>query len=179
MIACIYEGSAEKAILDLLMENNCLSFTRDDLLSGDFIRRISGKAFATRYLGYSLRDKSVEIIRVQDSKNARLGLPSAFNRIISKETRCLTRPEIEMLIVLAEDKYEDYCKKKQKPSEYCKSSLKLADVKNYDFVYDYFSEIDKLLHAIKKYDEYSHKDSKDEISLYDILNDDMKRKLNS
>ena len=111
MIACIYEGSAEKAILDLLMENQCLSFTQDDLLSGDFIRRISGKAFASRYLGYSLKEKSIEIIRVQDSRNAKLGLPTAFNRVISREIRCLTHPEIEILIILAEIKFEDYCKK--------------------------------------------------------------------
>ena len=179
MIACIYEGSAEKAILDLLMENQCLSFTQDDLLSGDFIRRISGKAFASRYLGYSLKEKSIEIIRVQDSRNAKLGLPSAFNRAISREIRCLTHPEIEILIILAENKFEDYCKKKQKPSEYCKSSLKLPDVKNYDFVYSYFSEIDKLLYSIKKYDEYAQKDGKDEISLYDILSDEVKRQRDS
>ena len=36
MIACIYEGGAEKAVLDLLMENECLYFSKADLLSGDF-----------------------------------------------------------------------------------------------------------------------------------------------
>ena len=52
MIACLYEGSAERAILDILHENGFLVFSKEDLLSGDFIRRVSGPVFCTRYLGY-------------------------------------------------------------------------------------------------------------------------------
>ena len=60
MIAIIYEGSAEKAILDILLDNGCLYFSKDDLLSGDLIRRVSGKVFATRYLCYALKNKTIE-----------------------------------------------------------------------------------------------------------------------
>lgn len=64
MIACLYEGSAERAILDILYENNFLSFSKDDLLSGDFIRRVPGSVFCTRYLSFGMKDARITIMHV-------------------------------------------------------------------------------------------------------------------
>lgn len=36
-IACICEGAAEKAIMELLLDADKLTFTRDDLLDGELI----------------------------------------------------------------------------------------------------------------------------------------------
>lgn len=44
-----------------------------------------------------------------------------------------------------------------KPSEFCKTNLKLRNVKAYDFVAEYFKDVDVLLTAVKnmwKYQRY-------------------------
>ena len=38
-----------------------------------------------------------------------------------------------------------------KPSEFCKSKLKLKNVKSYEFVREYFRNVDILVAAIHKY----------------------------
>lgn len=48
--ACICEGGAESAILDLLLDQNRLIFSRDDLLEGEILKTRKGKDFETRYL---------------------------------------------------------------------------------------------------------------------------------
>ena len=48
-------------MLDLLMENECLCFSKADLPSGDFIRQVSGKVFASRFLGYSIKENSIDL----------------------------------------------------------------------------------------------------------------------
>ena len=151
MIACIYEGGAEKAVLDLLMENECLYFSKADLLSGDFIRRVSGKVFASRFLGYSIKENSIDLIRVQDSRRADLGLPSTYRCKIRSEVKCLTRPEIEMLVITAEDCHEDFQKRRMKPSVYCKDVLGLPEVKTYGVFCSCFSDIGLLLKTIKRH----------------------------
>ena len=130
MIACIYEGGAEKAVLDLLMENECLYFSKADLLSGDFIRQVSGKVFASRFLGYSIKENSIDLIRVQDSRRADLGLPSTYLCKIRSEVKCLTRPEIEMLVIIAEDCHDDFQKRRMKPSHRSTARMSLAFLKS-------------------------------------------------
>lgn len=43
--ACIYEGSAEKAILDILLDNDRLIFTRKELIEQELLHCRSAKAF--------------------------------------------------------------------------------------------------------------------------------------
>ena len=80
----------------------------------------------------------------------------------------ITAPEIEMLIIFNEDKYKEFKKSGKKPSDFCKEDLRMASVKAYSFVKDYFSDPDILLAAIKKYHEMS-KIRKDEYTLLDLL----------
>ena len=39
----------------------CLCFSKADLPSGDFIRQVSGKVFASRFLGYSIKENSIDL----------------------------------------------------------------------------------------------------------------------
>ena len=39
-----------------------------------------------------------------------------------------------MLVIFAENKYEDFKKKNLKPSDYCKQELKYSNVKSYQFI---------------------------------------------
>lgn len=42
-VACIVEGGAERAIIDTLLDYDCLCFNRDKLLDGELIRTRSSK----------------------------------------------------------------------------------------------------------------------------------------
>ena len=50
--ACICEGSAENAIIDILLDNNLLIFTREEMLEEEVIRCRDGREiFKKRFLG--------------------------------------------------------------------------------------------------------------------------------
>ena len=57
----------------------------------------------------------------------------------------------DLLIIHAEKMYDKFKRSGQKPSEFCKSELRMGNVKSYDFVWEYFSEPEKLVHAIREY----------------------------
>lgn len=67
----------------------------------------------------------------------------------------ITAPEIEMLIIFNEDKYNEFKKSGKKPSIFCKENLRMSSVKSYDFVKEYFENPKILVQAIKKYNEIS------------------------
>ena len=115
-IACVCEGSAEAAIIDVLVDNNLLIFTREDM----------------------------------------------------PEENVITAPEIEMLIIHSEGAYERFKRSGKKPSEFCKSDLRMHNVKSYDFVKDYFSNPLTLVNAIKEYRRTANI-PKGEYSLSDLL----------
>ncbi len=55
--ACICEGAAEKAIIDILLDNGLLIFSRDELID-DVIRCRDGQQFEKRYLRKEFNDKN-------------------------------------------------------------------------------------------------------------------------
>ena len=55
-IACICEGSAEAAIIDVLVDNNLLIFTREDMLEENVIRCRSARTANIPKGEYSLSD---------------------------------------------------------------------------------------------------------------------------
>ena len=48
IVACICEGGAETAIIDMLVDNNLLVFTREQMLNEEVIRCRSAKVFEQR-----------------------------------------------------------------------------------------------------------------------------------
>ena len=82
-----------------------------------------------------------------------------------------------MLVIISEGRFTDYLKGKSKvkPSEYCKQSLKLRQIKEYDFIRDYFSCVKHLINVIKQYHSLM-KVNKDNFSLtlYDLLESEYK-----
>ncbi len=80
----------------------------------------------------------------------------------------VTAPEIEILIIYNEGKYKEFKNSGEKPSVYCKSTLRYKDVKSYDFIQKYFADINVLKRALHEYRRVS-KVQKDEIALYDLL----------
>lgn len=73
-----------------------------------------------------------------------------------------------MLVIFAENKYEDFKKKNLKPSDYCKQELKYSNVKSYQFIKKYFKDLDMLIFAINMYHSKSHI-QKNELTLHDLL----------
>lgn len=164
--ACICEGAAESAVIDVLLDNDLLIFQREELLDERIIRCRDGKTFETRYLRKGF-NQMISVIRILDSRRENFKLSKAYESKVDV-INVITAPEIEMLIIFNEDKYRDFKKSGKKPSVFCKENMKMSDVKSYNFVKDYFENPKKLVKAIKKYNEIS-KIRKGEYTLLDLL----------
>jgi hypothetical protein len=75
-----------------------------------------------------------------------------------------------MLIIISEKMYEKFKRSGKKPSDFCKSELKMHEIKSYDFVKEYFSNPQKLVKAIKEYRRLSNIQN-GEYTLMDLLNE--------
>ena len=179
--AIICEGAAEEAIIEILLENHCLFIENDEYLINNGPIRIRGaKKFCDTYMGKDYGSK-INLFRIIDSKSENFNFGSARDRKIFEEKieviNVITPPEIELLIIVSEEKYDDFSRSGiDKPSDYCIQKLKLSNVKSYDFVKEYFSDVSKLLDAIKKV----HSIKKSSIpngflTLYDLLKDEYKK----
>ena len=165
-IACICEGSAEHAIMHLLLESDKLIFAKEQLLNEDVLRCRSAKNFERLYLRKDFK-KKITVLRILDSRNEIFKLSKQYENKISV-IDIITAPEIEMLIIHSEDKYNNFIKSKKKPSEFCKTNLGIRNVKNYKFVMEYFNDVNKLVDSIRKYRKKANLKN-DEKTLCDLL----------
>lgn len=146
--ACICEGSAENAVMDILPEHELLIFTREEMIEEEVICCREGKKFEERYLRKGFKDK-ISVIRILDSRRENFKLSKAYAGKVDV-VNIITAPEIEMLIIFTGDKYNEFKKSGKKPSVFCKEDLKMAHVKSYDFVENYFSDPMVLVAALKQ-----------------------------
>jgi hypothetical protein len=165
--ACICEGAAESAIMDILIDNDLLVFSRNEMLDESVIRCRSAKRFEERYLRKGFDDQ-ISVIRILDSHREEFRLSKAYQHKIDV-INVVTAPEIEMLIIHNEGAYEQFKRSGKKPSDFCKIDLRMHDVKSYDFVKAYFSDPDTLVRAIKEYHRVANI-PKGEHTLFDLLN---------
>lgn len=170
-VACICEGGAERAILDLLLDHHKLIFERADLIEEEVLRCRKGKEFEERYLRKGFAGK-ITVYRILDSRKEKFKLSKVYEPKVDI-INVITAPEIEMLMICNEGKYQDFERQKRKkpglkPSEYCKVSLKKKNVKDYSFVKEYFGKIEVLIHALHEYRRIS-KVRGDEKTLWDLL----------
>lgn len=169
--ACICEGGAERAIIEILLEHDLLIFNSDELLDGVILRCRDAKTFESRYLRKGFTD-TIRVYRILDSRRENFKLSAPYAQKV-EVVNVITAPEIEMLIIASEGRRDDYLKKSRrdasmKPSTYCKSVLKYSNVKTYDFVHEYFEDINKLMKALQLYKSKS-KIRKGEKTIYDLL----------
>ena len=165
-IACICEGAAEKAIMELLLDADKLTFTRDDLLDGELIRCRSAKNFEEQYLRKGFTEK-ITVLRILDSRREQFKLGKAYEHKV-EVINIITAPEIEMLVILNEGMYGDYKKSGEKPSDFCKIHLRYSGVKSAGFVKRYFADVDMLIASIAEYKRVSNI-PRGEYSLSDLL----------
>lgn len=98
--ACICEGSAEAAIIDILVDNGLLIFSRDEMLDEKVIRCRNAKRFEEQYLRKGF-DSQISVIRILDSRREEFRLSKAYEHKIDV-INVVTAPEIEMLIIHSE-----------------------------------------------------------------------------
>ena len=147
--ACICEGAAESAIIDILLDNDLLIFSRSEMLDESVIRCRNAKRFEERYLRKGFDDQ-ISLVRILDSRREEFRLSKAYAHKIDV-INVITAPEIEMLIIHNEGAYERFKRSGKKPSDFCKNDLRMHEVKSYDFVKGYFRDPDTLVKAIKEY----------------------------
>ena len=165
-VACICEGAAEQAIMELLLNDNRLIFTYDDMLEGEVLRCRSAKSFEEQHLRKGFTEK-ITVLRILDSRRENFNLSKAYASKI-KVINIITAPEIEMLVIFHERKYAEFKRSGKKPSLYCKENLKLSNVKGKTFIEGYFSDVDALVAAITEYKRVSNV-QRNELTLADLL----------
>lgn len=172
LIMC--EGPNELAVIQLLLDQNRLIISTDDLigLRPYHARQLTSavvKGELSIYLG------NFEIWRVGDKLNETLKIPSEYrNRVISVKKYC-TKPELEMLLIISKELEKEYEKTKSSvsPKSFCKANVRYNRQK-YDnstaFYRNYFeNNIEDLVDAIKRYKQIKGKHQKDELYLADIV----------
>lgn len=167
LIACICEGGAETAIMDILLDHDLLIFKREQLIDENVLPRTSVKEFERRYLRMAY-DNKIVILRVIDSRGEEFRLSKPY-RCQVEIINVITAPEIEMLIIASQNKYDAYCRSGiKKPSDYCKNILGLKRVKSPGFIKEYFENPDFLVESIREYHRL-HRQKNSEASLFDLL----------
>lgn len=165
LIACLCEGSIEQAIMEILLDNNRLIFEREQLLEEEILRCRSAKNFERDYLNKTTNEM-ITVYRILDSTNENFKLSGPYLKRVTVVNIITTAPEIEMLVIHAEGKYDDYSRKRMKPSDYVKQHLKLGKIKSYDFAKHYFADDVVLVEAIQ---QYKQKSTKKRGTLADLL----------
>ena len=150
----------------MLLDNGLLIFQRQEMLDESVIRCRNGKTFENRYLRKGFNEL-ISVIRILDSRRENFKLSKAYESKVDV-INVITAPEIEMLIIFNEDKYNEFKRSGKKPSIFCKEDLKMCSVKSYDFVKEYFKNPEILVESIKKYNKIS-KIRKGEYTLLDLL----------
>lgn len=173
LIMC--EGPNEKAIIDILLQNNCLKITEDDLLGLTPYHARQIKSSAQVRTELNLYPGEVTVYRIGDKQSDTLKIPSEYKEKIIKVEKFCTKPELEMLLIIAEKLTGAYEKVKSnvKPKDFAKSNIKYGKRK-YDnstsFYIDYFGDNpDLLVQCIREYRKYNGSHGKDEHYLAELL----------
>lgn len=171
------EGPNEKAVVDILLDAGCLKFTRDDLvnLTVYHARQLTAPIIKT---ALSIYTGEFEVYRIGDSMTEKLPVPADYQGRFKRARKFCTKPELEMLLLIAEGKEAEFEKVKagkhrMKPKDFCKANV-IHNRKRYDnstqFFRDYFdSDIETLVAVIKKYKPTHGAHKKDEEYLADLL----------
>ncbi len=173
-ILVMTEGPNELSLMNLLLDEERLVFTRDDLLD---LRPFHARQLTSPHLLPTLTHYHGDffVYRIGDTLSDRLKVPSELSSRIRGDRKFCTKPELEILLVIAENKTRDFEKEKSKksPKEFCKEHLCFRG-RRYDnsteFFEDYFAgRVGLLVHAIKEYKRTHKKHKRDEGFLADLL----------
>lgn len=173
LIMC--EGSNELEVIKMLLEHDKLIFTNDDLLNlvPYHARQIGNNATVKSAL--NLYHGNIHILRVGDKLNDKLKIPKEYERKIKDIKKYCTRPELEMLLIISENKHLDFEKVKSQttPKRFSKENIVYNRIRyngSTAFYREYYRErIELLVNAINRYKQLKGKHEKDEFYLADLL----------
>lgn len=173
LIMC--EGPNELEIIRMLLEHDKLIFTEDDLLGlvPYHARQIASSSVVQ--LALNMYPGQAEILRIGDKLNEELKIPKTYrDKVISVKKYC-TKPELEMLFIIAENLEKEFEKVKSSvsPKTFSKEHIVYNRVRydnSTEYYRHYFEErIDLLVDSIKRYRHLKGKHQKDELYLADLL----------
>lgn len=174
-ILMMCEGSNELEIMKILLKNDYLKYSKNDLLNlTPYHARQIEKSNVVK-TALNLYPGKVCIFRIGDSLNENFKIPKDYKERIKSVEKYCTKPELEMLLIIAEKMTADFEKVKSsaKPKDFAKENIRCGK-KKYDnsseFYTEYFGENPELLvKAIKEYKRIKGKHKIDEGYLADLL----------
>ena len=176
-ILVMCEGPNEKAVVEMLLDAGRLEFSKDDLvgLNVYHARQLTSSIIKTNL---SIYTGDFKVYRIGDTLTDKLSVPLDYKERIKEIRKFCTKPELEILLLIADGKDAEFEKVKagkdrKGPKSFCKTKV-VYNHKRYDnstqFYLDYFgSDIDLLVTAIKKYKQKHGAHKKDEEYLADLL----------
>lgn len=176
LVACICEGNAEMEIIEILLDHDLLKFSRGDLLNGELFSKNmrDARLLESRYLSQEFETgQKVEVIRVLDSPKERYSIQHPYDEKIEGDIiGCYTRPEIEVLLIIAEGHFNQFKRTHVKPSDYCKQHIsvftpKKVKIKSKGFITSYFANPQFLIQTLKTYHQV--RANQNELTIYSLL----------
>ena len=156
------EGRSEKLLIERLLDDDSLSFDRSQIISGEPVIRNKIKLILPQVHTIP-PDEQIIILRVGDTLNDAF-LPQKYELSyrLSKGTlsidKACTKPEIEILIIIANNKLKEYKKADLKPKGFVKGKIKESK-KFIDFL-DSLSK-DELIQVLLEYRSLKGKSQKE------------------
>ena len=173
LIMC--EGPNELEVIRMLLEHDKLIFTEDDLLNlvPYHARQIGNNAAVKAAL--NLYHGEVCVLRIGDKLNDELKIPREYKQKIKDVKKYCTKPELEILLIISENKELDFEKVKSRtsPKMFSKENIMYNRIRYNNstaFCREYYGErIDLLVDTIKRYKQLKGKHLKNEFYLADLL----------
>ena len=123
LIMC--EGPNEREVIRILLENDCLKFSEDDLLGLVPYHARQIKTSAQVRTELNIYPGKVKVFRIGDKQSDTLTIPSAYKDKIVEVQKYCTKPELEMLLIIAEGLEQEYEKVKSsmKPKDFARKHI--------------------------------------------------------
>ena len=174
LIMC--EGTNEKKLIELLLENNRMIITYDDLVGRQVYHARQIKTSPVVKTNLGIYGKEVEVWRIGDKQTDKLIIPNDFKMQIKSVKKYCTLPELEILLIISEKMYKEYEKTKSKvhPKQFARENI-IYNKERYNcstkFYEEYYgSNIQKLVDAIREYKQRNHSHNVEQGYLIEILN---------
>lgn len=168
----LLEGNTEKAFIELFMDKGMFKIDADDMLD----LRPHQKRQIDPALHALIRqlppEEKVRIIKIGDKLSDRIKIHRDIRDKIDSEEKYCTKPEFEILVIIAEGLYDEYqkVKSKMKPKVFSKERIVFNGKRytsSYQWITSYFNE-DNARFALSEYKRMA-KHKKDELFVIDLL----------
>ena len=173
LIMC--EGQNEKEIINILLDNDLLKFTQDDLLGLTPYHARQIKNNAQVKIELNMYPGKVDILRIGDKQSDKLVIPQEYKDKIGTIKKYCTKPELEILLILAFNLEKEYekVKSKMKAKDFAKNNI-IINKKHYNNSTSFYAEFfgnnsNLLIKCLKDYKQYNGSHLKDEHYLEELL----------